>query len=172
MGDKALIQSTVDQLRSVLEEQVKVYRLLLELVRREKDILISAHLDDLNENNRGKESMLIKIRSLEVQRLKHALELHRALDLEGDEPRLLDIARNLDDQNSERLRSVHNVLELLLRRVQEYNRQNEALVNSALTNITDSMNQLKTTLQDKPTYQKKGEVGGVTNAGQLVSREA
>ena len=166
------VQDNVSHLHLVLEDQVKVYRLLLDLVRKEKEILISANLDDLNENNRGKEAMLIKIRGLELQRQRWALEVHRELNLEGDEPRLLDLARHLDEVRSERLRSVHNVLELLLRRVQDYNRGNEALVHSALSNITDAMNQLKGNLQDKSTYQKKGEKGASPAAGHLVSREA
>jgi hypothetical protein len=56
--------------------------------------------------------------------------------------------------------------------VQDFNKQNEALVQSALNNITGAMNEIKGTLAEKPVYQKKGEVEGVTSAGQLVSREA
>jgi hypothetical protein len=63
-------------------------------------------------------------------------------------------------------------MELLLKRVQEHNRQNEVLVQSALNNITGAMNAIKGTLQEKTTYKKKGEVEGHTSAGQLVSREA
>lgn len=172
MGENTATQDRVNQLVAVLEEQIKVYRHLLETVRKEKDILVSANLDELNDNNRAKEAMLIKVRALEVERLRVAAELHRDLRLPGDEPRLLDLARGLDEANAERLRSIHNVLELLLRRVQEYNRQNETLVQSALSNITGAMNAIKGTLQDKATYQKKGEVEGHTASGQLVSREA
>ncbi len=165
-------QSQVDRLVNVLEEQIKVYRHLLDTVRKEKDILIAANLDELNENNRSKEAMLIKVRALEAERLRAASELHRELKIAGDEPRLLEIARELNSASGDKLRNIHNVLDLLLRRVQDYNRQNEALVQSALTNITGAMNAIKGTLQEKPTYQKKGEVEGQTNSGQLVRREA
>ena len=172
MGDEISANDQVTRLLSVLEEQIKLYRHLLEVVRREKDILISANLDDLTENNRAKEAMLIKIRALEAERMAVSHEVHKALKLVGDEPRLLEIARYLDADNAEKLRNVHNVLELLLRRVQEYSRQNDELVQSALSNITGAMNALKGSLQEKATYQKKGEVEGHTAAGQLVSREA
>lgn len=161
----------ITNLLATLEEQIKVYRTLLEVVRKEKDILVSANLDELNENNKSKEAMLIKIRSLEADRVKWAQEAHNHLNLQG-EPRLLEIARHLGDQEAEKLRNVHSVLELLLRRVQEYNRQNEQLVQNALTNITGAMKAIKGTLDEKPTYQKKGEVEGHTASGQLVSREA
>ena len=72
MGDIQTVRPLVDALVVVLEDQIRVYRHLLETVRKEKDILISANLDDLNENNRSKEAMLIKIRALEAQRLAAA----------------------------------------------------------------------------------------------------
>lgn len=157
---------------SVLEEQIKVYRHLLEVVRKEKDILISANLDDLNENNKAKEAMLLKIRALETQRLSQAAALGNAMNLGKEQPRLLEIAKYLDDASADKFRNIHSVLELLLRRVQEYNRGNEILVQSALSNITGAMKAIKGTLDDKSTYHKKGEVEGHTAAGQLVSREA
>ena len=172
MGDVVNTQELVIGLIGTLEDQVKVYRGLLDVVRKEKDILISANLDDLNENNRSKEAMLIKIRALEAQRLKNAADVYLSLGLQGDQPRLLDSARHVSDAQAEKLRSIHSVLELLLKRVQEYNRQNESLVQSALTNITGAMNAIKTTLQEKPVYQKQGEVQGQSQSGQLVSKEA
>ena len=156
-----------------LEEQVKVYRHLLEVVRKEKDILISANLDDLNENNKIKEAMLIKIRALELERIRLASEVCGSLGLNQEDPRLLEIARVVGGEPADRLRSIQSVLELLLKRVQEYNQQNESLVQSALANITGAMNAIRGTLQDKATYQKKGEVAAQpAAAGQLVSKEA
>ncbi|HMN67611.1 MAG TPA: flagellar protein FlgN [Bdellovibrionales bacterium] len=172
MGENKSTTELVASLVNVLEEQIKVYRHLLEVVRKEKEILIAANLDELNENNRVKEAMLLKIRALESARLTGAVEVYNALGLTGENPRLLEIARYVSDAEAEKLRTVHSVLELLLRRVQEYNRQNETLVQSALSNITGAMNAIRGTLQEKPTYQKKGEVEGVSSSGQLVSREA
>lgn len=173
MGEIVLNASELAiNLVSVLEEQIKVYRTLLDVVRKEKEILVSANLDELNENNRSKEAMLLKIRALETQRLKCATDLSATLGLSVENPRLLEIAKHLDLEPGDKLRNLHSVLELLLRRVQEYNRQNEVLVQSALTNITGAMNSIKGTLQEKATYQKKGEVEGHASSGQLVSREA
>ncbi|NCN95561.1 MAG: flagellar protein FlgN [Bdellovibrionales bacterium] len=163
----------LDQLIQNLDEQVKVYRHLLDVVRKEKEILISANLDDLNENNKSKEAMLIKIRSLETSRIELAKKIGDSLGMESSAPRLLDIAVRLDETSGDRLRSMHSVLELLLKRVQEHNRKNEVLVQSALANVTGAMNNLKNVLEDKKTYERKGEKAKPANiAGQLVSREA
>lgn len=172
MNENQTQAQQVEKLVTVLEEQIRVYRHLLDIVRKEKDILVSANLDDLNENNRSKEAMLIKIRALEVERQRFAMDLFQSLNLKGEHPRLLEMARYLDNETADKLRNIHSVLELLLKRVQEFNKQNEALVQAALTNITGAMKTIKGELSDKSTYQKKGEVEGVTSSGQLVSREA
>ena len=48
-----------------LESLVKVYRSLLDTVRREKEILVASRLEDLNENNKAKDTTLLRIRTLE-----------------------------------------------------------------------------------------------------------
>lgn len=163
----------MDRLIQTLDEQIKVYRHLLDIVRREKDILVSANLDDLNENNKSKEAMLLKIRSLETERIALAKEVAQTVGLDSSSPRLLEIAVRVPQDKSEKLRNMHSVLELLLKRVQEHNKKNEVLVESALANITGAMNNLRNVLEEQKTYKRKGDLGkSSTIAGQLVSKEA
>ena len=60
--------SFYDQLVINLEEIIKAHRSLLLVVRSEKEILVAANLDDLNENNKLKEDVLINIKKLEQSR--------------------------------------------------------------------------------------------------------
>jgi flagellar biosynthesis/type III secretory pathway chaperone len=156
-----------------LENLVKVHRALLDVVRREKEILIASKLDDLNENNKAKDTMLVKIRSLENQRAKQARDLAQAVGADTENPRLLDIAIHCDPKWQDRLRNIHSVLELLLRRVSEVNKSNEELVQAALKNITGAMDSIREGLKPKPTYGQKGQFAQAKNdAGHLVKREA
>ena len=84
---------------------------------------------------------------------------------------MLEIARTVGGEAAERLQSIHSVLELLLRRVQEYNQQNESLVQSALANVTGAMNAIKGTLQEKSTYQRKGEVAAQAPLGGTIGQQ-
>ena len=155
-----------------IEDLIKVYRHLLGVVRKEREILISANLSDLNENNKSKEAMLIKARHIEEDRIKasQALAISEGL---SENTKLLEFARHIGGATGDRLRNVHSVLELLLKRVREHNSQNEILVKSALENITGAMGSICKTLKDKPTYQKTGGMTSrPTDSGQLVSKEA
>jgi hypothetical protein len=156
-----------------LEELVRLYRGLLDNVRREKDILVSSNIDELNENNRAKEVILLKIRGVEEKRLELAVALAKALNLDSSAPRLQELARHTGGEAGDRFRNFHSVLELLLKRIQELNKDNESLVQSALQHVTGAMKAIRETLQDKPTYQRGGEVNsGAAPTGQLVRREA
>jgi flagellar biosynthesis/type III secretory pathway chaperone len=168
-----MINEQLPNLVKMLEEQITLYRHLLEVVRKEKEILVSANLDELNETNRTKEAMLLKIRAIETERIKVASAISGALGLDPENPRLMEIAKYLNDTDADRLRNIHSVLELLLRRVKDFNGQNEVLVQSALENVTGAMNEIRGVIQEKPTYKNKGNVEpGATPAGKLVSREA
>ena len=166
-------QKNFAELDKVLQHEIKVYRSLLDVVRKEKELLISSQLDDLSENNKAKEAQLIKLRSLEQQRIKLGGHVAAHIGVPTDEPRLLEMANALGGDQGERLRNLHSVLDLLLKRVHELNQNNERLVNSALNNITGALKSLKNSLDENPTYKRKGE-GGVqrkAQSGQLVSRE-
>lgn len=166
-------QKNYSQLTDILNQEVKVYRSLLDIVRREREILVSTDLDDLSENNKAKEALLIRLRSLENQRIFSATEVTKALNLDPENPRLLEIAVAMDNEDGEKLRSLHSVLDLLLKRIHELNKNNESLVNSALNNITGALKAIKNTLDENPTYKKKNvKVEGKAQSGQLVSREA
>src|SRR5689334_6179249 len=108
-------QQVVDgqnNLLNTLEELVRLYRALLETVRREKEILIASRLDDLNENNRAKEAILLKVQTIEETRVQQAFELSRALGLNDQSPRLLELARHTGGEVGDRMRNFHSVLEI------------------------------------------------------------
>lgn len=156
-----------------LDNLVKVYRSLLEVVRKEKEILVASRLEDLNENNKTKDAMLVRIRSLENQRMKCARDLARAVGADIEQPRLLDIASRCDGEWADKLRNMHSVLDLLVRRVADVNKQNEELVQAALHNITGAMEAIRDGLKPKPVYARQGAiVEQKADGGNIVSREA
>lgn len=162
------------QLADNVDHLIKAYRSLLEIVRKEKDILVSAKIDELNENNKAKDAVLVRVRSLESARVKAARDLAIATGSDVDQPRLLELASRFDEVRGDRLRNLHSVLDLLIKRVSEVNKQNEELVNNALKNITGAMSAIRDSLTTKPTYAKQGSLQAPKqdSAGNLVSREA
>ena len=167
-----LKQNNYKALISCLEQLVKVYRLLLTVVRNEKQILIDSNLEELTENNKTKEATLIKLKSLETQRMKYARDLAEVCGGDTDAPRLLEIATFFEGQESVKLRNLHSVLDLLVRRVNEINQENEVLVKNALSTISGAMDSIRDTLTEKPVYgQKGGMKSSKSSDGSLFSKD-
>lgn len=165
MEEKSLIET--------LENLIKHYRLLLDLVRKEKNLLIAAQIEELNTSNQIKESMLNKVKSIDSQREKFAKALAHKYNLQESSVRLLEIAKKTDSKTSEMLISLHKTLEMLITEIQEQNQENEIYTQSALKVLNGALGNLKDTLQGKKTYARKGQMSqGPESAGNLVSREA
>ena len=167
-------QRLFEKLVHNLEDMTKLYRTLLDAVRKEKDLLIQTDIEKLTENNIVKEQMLMKIKSLDGLRLNYASELSVLIGADHREPRLLEMAQKMTGPEGDRLRTLHATLEIITKRVVEINRENATYAESALKNVNAAMENIKETFMgNQKTYQKKGTYQqGSDKAGHLVSREA
>lgn len=160
------------QLISCLDDIIKAYSLLIENLHNERDILISTDIEKLNESNQTKETILMKLATLENIRIKIAKDLAQIIGANFEAPRLLEIAAKLPPAFGTKLRDQHSVLDLQVRRVNEINRDNEELVRSALNHVQGAMTAIRDALADNKTYKKDSAINKNPKAGRLVSREA
>lgn len=162
-----------ERLIANLEELTKQYRLLLDLVRKEKQILIDAQIDLINDCNFQKEVLINKIQELDALRSNHAGELAQQLNIPNEEARLLNIARHVGGIQGDKLRSQHAALEIILKRLAELNKENADYAESALRNVGGALDNIKDSITGQKTYQNKGKYqqGGDTS-GHFVSKEA
>ena len=172
------MDATVEQIHSKLvaslEDLTKSYRLLLDLVRKEKEILIAADREKLEESNQLKESILFKIRAQDALRSRFATELAQMVKADAENPRLLEIAKNMGGPQGDRLRSIHAALDMLIKRITDLNKDNEEYAKSALKNLGGALGEIKDTLSGgKKTYERKGQYKlGPDKAGHFVRKEA
>ncbi|MBK7960516.1 MAG: flagellar protein FlgN [Bdellovibrionales bacterium] len=167
-----LIDRPLQKLLHNLDELVLLYRQLLTVVRQEKELLLSAQGSELQELNLQKDQLLQKIRMADTLRQKHAQELAGVVQADIDNPRLLELAQKLPVEFGDRLRHLHSTLDIVIRRLLELNRENEAHAKSALQNLNGAMSNIKETLSGKKTYEKKGQMKlGPEQAGNFVRKE-
>lgn len=163
----------VDNLVQILDNLVKGYRALLDCVRGERELLVEARLEELQELNSEKEILLAKIHQIEEMRLRTLKELNYSYRLDGETPRLLDLARAVGGETGQRLRASHSALELILKRVQEINVGNAELAKNALRITQGAIDDIKKVIAPKNTYERRGKLQDQTaQASSLMSREA
>ena len=156
-----------------LDQLVTVYRHLLDVVRKENEVLIKADMKEIPEINEAKEKMVLKVRQLDKQWMVSAKELAVELKMETQEPKLLELAAHLTGEEAKKLEQLHSVLNMLVQRIVEYNKKNEILVYAALSHITGAMDSITATLNENPTYKHSGgmEPKNKDASGRLIQKE-
>ena len=74
-----------------LDQLVTVYRHLLDIVRKENEVLVAASLAEVPEINQAKEKLVHKVRELDSQWQTSATHIAAQLKLENKQPTLLDL---------------------------------------------------------------------------------
>ena len=156
-----------------LDDMLKNYRQLLDIVRKEKDLLLTSNIDQLNENNNTKEQVIIKIKALDAVRMTYASELAHFVGADTAQPRLLEIAQKIGGQEAEKLRTMHAALEMVIKRLSEINKNNVVYAESALQTVNSALENFKDALiGPQKTYQQKGKYKQPEASGHLVTRKA
>ncbi len=168
------VERAFQKLEANLEELTKIYRSLLDIVRKEKDLLLKADLPALDESNKLKEDLLFKLRAQDALRARYAMDLATMVGADVENPRLLELAQKLaGTPAADRLRTQHSALDVLIQRITNINKENEEYAKSALGTLNGALNDVKESLSGKKTYGGKGQYKtGPQVAGNFVSKEA
>lgn len=163
----------VDELINSLDQLVTVYRHLLDIVRRENEVLVAADLKKMEELNTAKEKLVLKVRELDNQWQTSASQLARQLKMRVIQPTLRELSAEFSGERSQKMEQLHSVLNMLVKRISELNKRNESLVQSALAHITGAMDSITETLNENPIYGNKGHMDEENKdaQGRLVQRE-
>ncbi|KYG63270.1 flagellar protein FlgN [Bdellovibrio bacteriovorus] len=170
----ATVERAFQKLEANLEELTKIYRSLLDIVRKEKDLLLQADRDALDESNKLKEELLFKLRAQDALRSRYAMDLATMVGADVENPRLLELAQKLaGTPAADRLRTQHSALDMLIKRITDINKDNEEYAKSALHSLNGALGEIKDTLSGKKTYGGKGQYKqGPQVSGNFVSKEA
>ena len=60
----------IDSIKGILIEQIKSYRLLLEVLQKERECLINLDADEVERLSKEKDTLLLKLRFLEEERIR------------------------------------------------------------------------------------------------------
>ncbi len=157
-----------------LDQLVTVYRHLLDIVRKENEVLVAAEMKRIPDINDAKEKLVHKVRELDSKWQESAAELAQKLNIEKSQPTLLELSIYFSGDEKTKMEQLHSVLNMLVQRIVELNKKNEILVRAALSHVSGAMESITNTLNENPTYKKSGgmEEQNKDAQGRLVSREA
>lgn len=127
---------SVGYIKTILSEQIKGYRALLELLQKERECLVNLNVEAIETVSKEKDTILLKLGLLEDER-KRLIDAF-ASDTSHSGPitlqQLSDITGDAD------FRSMRTQLRSLLLSIEEFNAFNMILIGRSLSFINNSMN--------------------------------
>ncbi len=152
-----------EKIKDVLEEQIKEYKNLLALLRKERQSLIDIDQEGVADLSKQKDTAVLKLRLLEGERLRLVSEYFTANEggSGGENISLQELSRTTGDGS---FLEIRRRIISLLQGIQELNEFNRILIERSLHFVSDSLDFL-------------GKSGATVNAsgprakGLVVSRQ-
>ena len=171
------MDESLEKLFKSLRKQVGLQRQMLEIVRRERELLVAADFAKIQEVTFSKEALVNSVRKCELERQ----EVCRLLGAQYQPKegvvtlgQIIEVLQGVDRQKADELRSTFTALKMLVERVNSQNRSNQEFVESSLVHIGKMKeNVLGEGHKHSQTYTPKGKrKTSHTQNSNLVSEEA
>lgn len=159
-----------------LQKLVTFHRQMLDVVRLEREALVSADLKAVQECTFKKEVLIATISDVEAERIEDVAALALAVGVAPDGLRLSQIVQYIEPtapEMAKSLQSTWNALSVLCQRIQEQNDENRRLAEGFLSHLNEmKRNVLGEGQPHTSTYSATGQKSGPTAAPRLFEKEA
>lgn len=169
-------EKSLDLLCENLRKQIGYHKNLLEAVRGERDTLVSADIQKIQDLTYHKEGLISSIKALEQSRIQLAGEIAADYQVQFDDLTLDNLIVAIQGRSLEyadKLRGIQNTLSLLVQRIREQNDRSRRLVEESLEHITQmKQNALDEIKAKSVTYGASGQRQKQESRARLISQEA
>ena len=162
----------IQELITILDKELALYRRLLHLLREEKKIMVDYSIDDLGRSNMEKETIGLKLRLLEESRMMLMQRLSPHFDKEPEEITLADLCAKAGEPMASEIDARRTALKAQIGEVRELNERNRALALHSLSHIQGMINLIRALNAGSPTYEPTGTIKSPENRpGRVVRQE-
>lgn len=153
------MKKSIDQLKMVLEQEIDVYKNILDLSIKKTDIVVNGHIKKLEEITEEEQRLIIKIGKLEDIRENVMYNMKKELGIE-EELNMTMLNEYLEESDNEFIENLKNQLMYILNQLKERNVLNGSLINDSLEYINLNIDLLTNSTIDN-TYddRQKGSKG-------------
>ena len=165
------LNGLLNELAGLLEQETELYQALLEAIGNEKQAVIAANLEKLNETTKAKENLLLKLRILDEQRSHLLRKLADLLGQPADDLTLKNLSQMVAAPHATRLKRCRTKLLSLIGKIQTANSQNRALFSHSIELVKGSMNLLHNLMTSSPVYFRTGDLQQHEQTGKILHGE-
>lgn len=161
----------IEKFLGLLEQQTELYRLLLAVIDDEKNAVLAANLEKLNEAGKAKENLLLKLRILEEQR-KHLLDkLAKHLKQPVEILTLAKLSELVGQPHAHRLAGCRSRLLELIGTIRQVNADNRDLFAHSLNLVRASVNLMNSLMSSSSVYFRTGNIHCHDHTGKILYGE-
>ncbi|MDY6986467.1 MAG: flagellar protein FlgN [Thermodesulfobacteriota bacterium] len=153
----------------LLDDEIGLYGTLLLILQKEKRAVVGSNLKDLNESSKEKESLFLKVRILEEQRLTLLERLAQELEQEAQSLTLTKLSQLVAEPYATGIRNRQSSFLSLAQSIQEINLTNKALLDHSLDLVRGSLSLLNDLMPACPFYYRTGKMQPSDQIGKVLS---
>jgi len=159
----------INRLTCLLEEEIELLEALLAILLDEKNSLVYAQLNKLNEACKAKENLILKIRILEEQRLHVLHEFSKLSGRSLENITLEKLSELAGEVESTRLAECRSNLLSLIKSIGDLNNSNRSLLNYSIGLVRTSLSFLDNFIYQGPLYYSNGRLCTIDKSGRFFS---
>ena len=165
------MEPMINQLLRVLEWESELYQSMLTVIDQESKGAIRSDLNALTKAGEEKENILVKLRSIEEQRIRLVREMADALGYPPREFTLTMMSQLVGEPLAGRLSQAGTDLSTVLNVVKDANHRNKQLFEHSLELLRGSFNLLGELTQSDMVYYRTGNIQRTYQTGKCVNGE-
>jgi exonuclease VII large subunit len=145
-------------LEGVLSEQLEAYETYASYVRQDEENMAKLRLDQLEQNNKLKATILLKIQTMDRARQNLVRQISKKYQLQEEKVQIADICRAVGGQMSLRLSELRERLHRVMMNLKDLQSRTQLFADASLSWINGSVNALKGLLSPAGIYTPQGRL--------------
>ncbi len=161
----------INQLLRVLEQESELYRSILTVIDKECNAAVRSELNALIKAGEEKDSILVKLRLVEEQRIRLVIEMAKALGYPPRDFTISMISQLVGEPFAGWLCQAGTDLKTVLNAVKNANHRNKQLFDHSLDLLRGSFNLLSELTRSDMVYHRTGNIQKNYRTGKCVNGE-
>jgi len=165
------MNTLLSELITILNREIELHKELLSCIQQDRCLIIDLRVDDLFENIKRKETLIVKIKMLEESRISLVEQLSPHFEIPHQPLTLSDLVSVIEEPYRSALNTSRSTLRALIKSIQEVNQGNTLIVKDSIFYFNRSLDFLNHAFSANPTYLQSGRIKDPARFGSLLTRE-
>lgn len=166
----SLLTRHITEMADILSRNIELYDQMADHLEKERRDFVSHSIENLNENLKQKEVIVLKLRTLEETRQRVTSAIAKSGQIDKKDftlSKLIDLAA---DPLKERLTILRQKLKEVIEKTNELNYFNRGLIERLMKLNYNAAERLQNLIEPEETYARRGKTGVPLKSGRIVEQ--